>query len=583
MIVDKIRLFKLSLFFFCLLGIISCTNDSKKGEGNILEYPLSGEVRTLDLTTSYDTLSATVIHQCVEPLFEYHYLKRPYTIVPLIAKSLPKIEQNGLRYIIKIKENIPYHPDPAFGDKPRFVKAEDFVTQIKRLAFIPNASSGWWLFDGKIKGINEFREKVGSNFDLFLKTNISGLKTPDDHTLIIDLVEPYPQMNAALAMSFTAPMPKEALIKYDNKMNDRIIGTGPFMLKKWNHLSGVSLVRNPDYHESYYPSQGDRFAHSRGLLKDAGKKIPFLDGINFRIMKESQTRWLNFLSKKIHILQNIPKEIYDTALTPQGTLTEELKKKNIKMQAFPMLTYWWLSFNMRDSVFAKNKALRKAIAYAIDYDRFIELFTNNIGQKANSIYPPGIPGYNPSKVLPYSYNLKKAKELMVKAGYPNGKGLKPVVFDVRGTAGIHRQRGEFIQSQLKQLGIETIVMTNTFPNFLKKAEAGELQFWQDGWTLDYPDAENVLQLLLTKNRSPGPNVTYYSNPKFDKLFQELKFLPDGERKWDLMEEMENIVFEDLPWIMQYYSRNYVLFHGELHNYRHSDLIYNNMKYLKLED
>ena len=86
MIVDKIRLFKLSLFFFCLLGIISCTNDSKKGEGNILEYPLSGEVRTLDLTTSYDTLSATVIHQCVEPLFEYHYLKRPYTIVPLIAK-----------------------------------------------------------------------------------------------------------------------------------------------------------------------------------------------------------------------------------------------------------------------------------------------------------------------------------------------------------------------------------------------------------------------------------------------------------------------------------------------------------------
>ena len=580
----KKNLFAYILIITTLLAV-SCSRDKKKGQGNILEYPLSGEVRTLDLTTSYDTLSAAVIHQCVEPLYEYHYLKRPYTIVPLIAKSLPKVEQNGLRYTIKIKENIPYHPDPAFGasDKKRFVKAQDFVTQIKRLAFIPNASSGWWLFDGKIKGINDFRDKVGSSFELFLKTDISGLKTPDDHTLIIDLVEPYPQMNAALAMSFTAPMPKEALVKYDNKMNDRIIGTGPFMLKKWNHLSGVQLIRNPDYHESFYPTQGDRYAHSRGLLKDAGKKIPFLDGINFRIMKESQTRWLNFLSKKIHILQNIPKEIYDTALTPQGTLTEELQKKNIKMQAFPMLTYWWLSFNMRDSVFAKNKNLRLAVAYAIDYDRFIELFTNNIGQKSNSIYPPGIPGYNPNSVLPYSYDLKKAKEYLAKAGYPNGKGLAPVVFDVRGTAGIHRQRGEFIQSQLKQLGIKTIVMTNTFPNFLKKAEAGELQFWQDGWTLDYPDAENVLQLLLTKNRSPGPNVTYYSNPKFDKLFQELKFLPDGKRKWDLMSEMENIVFEDMPWIMQYYSRNYVLFHGELHNYRHSDLIYNNMKYLKLEE
>jgi oligopeptide transport system substrate-binding protein len=577
----KIEIFK--TFILIILLLASCSKNGHKDGGNILEYPLSGEVSTLDIITSYDTISASVVHQCVEPLYEYHYLKRPYTIIPLIAESMPLIEQNGLRYTIKIKKNIAYHPDPAFEGKTRYVKAEDFVTQIKRLAYIPNASSGWWLFDGKIKGLNDFREKVGSDFDLFFKTDISGIKTPDDQTLVIDLIEPYPQMNAALSMSFTAPMPKEILLKYNNKLNDRIIGTGPFMLKKWNHLSGVQLVKNPDYHESYYPTQGDRFAHSRGLLKDAGKRIPFLDGINFRIMKENQTRWLNFLSKKIHILQNIPKEIYDTAMTPQGTLTEELKKKNIKMQAFPMLTYWWLSFNMKGTVFSKNKYLRMAVAHAIDYDRFIELFTNNIGQKANSIYPPGIPGYNPNKVLPYSYNLEKAKEYMVKAGYPKGKGLPPIIFDVRGAAGTHRQRGEFFQSQLKQIGIETKVTTNTFPNFLKKEKAGELQFWQDGWTLDYPDAENVLQLLLSKNKSPGPNKTNYNNPKFDSLFQELKFLPESKRKWALMEEMENIVLDDLPWIMQYYARNYALFHGELHNYRHSDIIYNNMKYLKLDN
>ncbi|MCR9206033.1 MAG: ABC transporter substrate-binding protein, partial [Halobacteriovoraceae bacterium] len=388
-------------------------------------------------------------------------------------------------------------------------------------------------------------------------------------------------MQVALAMSFTAPVPMEAVIKYDNKLADKVIGTGPFMLQRWNRLSGLTLVRNPRYHENYYPTQGDRLAHSRGLLKDAGKKIPFLDKIEFRIIKESQTRWLNFLSKKIHILKNIPKDNYQSAVNAQGDLIKDLKDKNINLQAFPTLTYWWMSFNMKDSLFAKNKNLRLAVAHAFDYDRHIELFTNNIGQKANSIYPPGIPGYDPSNILPYRYDLKKAKEYLAAAGYPGGKGLPEINYDVRGTSVHNRQQGEFLKSQLSKIGVKIKVVTNTFPDFLKKAKKGELQFWQDGWAMDYPDAENVLQLLLEKNLVPGPNVTYYSNPKFEKLFKELKFLPEGKRKWDLMKKMEALVLKDLPWVMQYYARNYVLFHGDLKNFRHSDLIYNNMKYLRV--
>ena len=99
--------------------------------------------------------------------------------------------------------------------------------------------------------------------------------------------------------------------------------------------------------------------------------------------------------------------------------------------------------------------------------------------------------------------------------------------------------------------------------------------------MDYPDAENSLQLLVTKNHSPGPNATYYNNPEFDKLFDRLKFLSDGDEKRELMLQMEQIIHDDLPWVMQYYARNYILYHDHLKNYRHSDLIYNNMKYLKL--
>jgi oligopeptide transport system substrate-binding protein len=562
-----------------LLGFTGCRKNTSGANGNIVNVPLSGEISTLDPANSYDTISASVIYQCYEQLYEYHYLKRPYTLKPLLAEALPEVSADGKTYKIKIKKGIVYHDDPAFAGQKRFLKAQDFITQIKRLAYLPTNSNGWWLFDGKIKGINEFREKVGKDFEKFKSMNITGLSAPDDHTLVIELTEPYPQMLYTLAMSFTSPMPLEVVEKYENLMNDRIVGTGPFKLEKWLKLSNLKLTRFKDYRESFYPSQGDRLANSRGLLKDAGKKIPFIDGVHYQIIKESQTRWLNFRSKKIDYLV-IPKDNYASAINPNGQLTDELKKENVKLQVFPTLTYWWLSFNMRDPILGKNKNLRQAIAHAIDVQKYITVFTNNIGQKANSIYPPGIPGYNPGAQLPYAYDVEKAKEYLAKAGYPEGKGLPELTYDVRGSNATNRQQAEFIKNELSKIGINVKVILNTFPGFLKKSRNGKLQFWQDGWAMDYPDAENSLQLLVTKNHSPGPNATYYSNPKFDKLFDKLKFLNDGVEKRELMLQMEQIIHDDLPWVMQYYARNYILFHDHLKNYRHSDLIYNNMKYLK---
>lgn len=569
-------------FLLTLVLGFSCTKKNPLSTGpKVLNVPLSGEISTVDPANSYDTISASVIYQCYEQLYQYHYLKRPYTLEPLLAVGMPEITNNGKRFTIKIKKGIKYHDHPAFGGQPRFVKAQDFITQIKRLAYIPTQSNGWWLFDGRIKGLNEFRDTVKSDFAKFKATNVSGLNAPDDHTLVIDLTETYPQMLFSLAMSFTSPMPLEVVEKENNILNRVIVGTGPFKLKSLNLLLGVKLERNTDYREAFFPKQGDRMANSRGLLKDAGKKIPFVDGIEFKVIKEAQTRWLNFRKKNIDLLV-IPKDNYTSAIDPSGQLTNELKKDGIKLQVFPTLTYWWLGFNMQDKIVGSNKNLRLAIAHAVDIDKYIEVFTNRIGLKSNSIYPPGIPGYDPSSKLPYEYNLEKAKEYLAKAGYPNGKGLPSLNYDVRGTNATNKQQGEFIKTQLNKLGIEVNVILNTFPAFLKKSKAGKLQFWQDGWALDYPDAENILQLLVTKNHSPGPNSTYYSNPEFDKLFNELKSLPEGTRKHMLMKEMEKYIHNDLPWVMQYFARNYILHHNRLQNFRHSDLIYNHMKYLRID-
>lgn len=573
---------KILILLSVLLVSFSCRKSTDLGDSKLeIDVPLTGGISTLDPANSYDTVSGTIVYQVYEQLFEYHYLKRPYVLQPLLAESMPEITNGGKTYTIKIKKGVKYHKNKCFDHQSELLEAEDFINQIKRLAFVKTRSPGWWLFENKIVGLDEFRKNVGSDLTKFFDHKVEGLKALDKYTLQINLIAPYPQLIYALAMAFTSPMKRAAIECTNNNFNQEMIGTGPFYLKKWNKNHSVELLKFKHYRKATFPSAGDRVAHQEKYLADAGKTIPFVNKVKFHIMKESQTRWLNFNSGKIDLL-TIPKDNFSSAITPKGGLTKDLESKGIKLQISPTLIYWWLSFNMNDPLLGKNQLLRKAIAHAVDFDKFIDLFTNNVGQRANSIYPPGIPGYRPNHDLPYGYNPEKAKELLSQAGFPGGKGLPELTYDVRGNGTTHRQMGEFIKKELGNIGIQIKVVTNTFPGFLEKTRKGDLQFWQDGWALDYPDAENILQLLISKNHPPSPNTTYYSNPVFDKHFDELKFLQDGARKFELMKKMEDIIEDDLPWIMMYYARNYILHHPHLKNYRHSDLVYNYFKYLKIQ-
>lgn len=571
-----------NIFFIVVLITMSSCLKSKVKNEDAINFPLSGEISTLDPANSFDAISLSVVYQAYEQLYEYHYLLRPYKLVPLLAEDLPIISNDGKRYTIKIKKNIQYHDHPAFHGKPRFVKAQDFINQFKRLAFIPMRSNGWWLFDGKILGLNEYRDQVQSNFEKMLSTDIKGVTAPDENTLIIDLVRPYPQMMNALAMSFASPIPDEVILATNNFLDDVIVGTGPYKLDSWSRGSKLVMTKFDKYNPSFYPSQGDRFAHGKKLLADAGKRMPFISKINFHVIKESQTRWLQFLAGNLDFLR-VPKDNYNSIVTASGELTEEYVKQGISLEIFSTLTYWWVSFNMKDTLLGKNLNLRKAIAHAINVDRYIETFTNNIGLKANSIYPPGIPGYDPSTTLPYQYNLELAKEYMKKAGYPNGKGLPELVYDTRESSTTQRQRAEFIKVQLEKIGIKLKIETNTFPGFLKKAKEGKLQLWLDGWSLDYPDAENVLQLLTTKNHPPGPNATNYTNLEFDELFNKIQTQENEAPKFANMKQMEKIINDDMPWALLYYARDYIVFHSRLKNFRYSDLLTTKVKYLTIKD
>ncbi len=568
---------------FLLFFLISSCNpmNSNKINHKVLNLAITSDISTLDPVNSFDGVSGSVIYNIYEQLYEYHYLNRPYELRPLLAEGMPIIENQGKRYIIKIKKNIRYHDHPAFKGQPRFVNSEDFVTQLKRLAFTPLNSTGWWTLDGVIEGVNSFKKKVGSDFNKFKLMSISGIQTPDHHTLIINLTKPSPQLINKLAMSFMSPVPLE-IIEHENNHLDKVaIGTGPFFLNTSDFSKEILLTKFPYYHESYYPAEGDRFANSRGLLKEAGEKIPFLDSLVFKIVKDFNTRWELFTKHKLDIIM-LPHELYGQVFDDVGNLKETIKTNNIRLQTVPTLTYWWLAFNMHDPLIGKNLNLRKAIAHAINMDRYIQIFTNSTGQRSNSMLPPGIFGYNPSSTLPYSYDTIKAKEFLAKAGYPNGKNLPEIVYDTREETKISLDQANFFKEELAQIGIKLKVVKNDFRQFLEKSRTGHVQFFQDGWTLDYPDAENVFQLLISVNFPPGPNASFYTNKKIDLMYEQLSKLPDGNEKKNLINSMEKIVEDDLPWIMQSYARTFILYHDNVKNFRQSDLIGSFPKYIRLK-
>lgn len=569
----------MKLIVILTLGLLFSCSKSGKFNSQGLDISLPGEISTLDPANCYDTVCYVAVTQVYESLYEFEYLKRPYALRPLLAEGAPIVSDDRLTYTIKIKKGIKYH-DSKHLPVGREVKAQDFINQIKRLAFLPTRSQGWWLFDGRIKGLNEWRSIVGTDLEKFFTTKVEGLEAIDDHTLVIKLKEPYPQLQFALTMNFTSPMPEEAIKATKNDFMNEAVGTGAYFITRYHHAQEVILKKNPHYTSSTYPSEGDRFAHENNLLKDAGAKLPFIEDVRLTVIKEAQTDWLNFLKKKIDLV-NLTKDYYQLALALDGSLRPDMKKDGIELQASPTFIYWWLEFNMKDPIL-KNKDLRLAIAHAVNIDKYIELFTHNVAQKANSIYPPGVPGYSPTTKLPYEYNLEKARHYLKKAGYPDGKGLPELTYDIRGTDTRRRQMGEFIQKELGTIGIKVKTNVNTFPAFLEKSRKGELQFWQGGWVLDYPDSENVLQLLTTANLPPGPNKSNYTNAKFDQLFAQLRLMEDSPEKHKLMKQMEEMVNNDLPWVMQYYTRNYILYHSYLKNFRYSDIIYNTIKYLKIE-
>lgn len=580
-------------FWVILVAASGCSRQQSDYHGDQkLTAAISDDVATLETADANDTISTLVLGLLHDTLYQYSYLSKPFKVEPLIAADMPRFSQDGLTVTIRIKKGILFHDDPAFKSsqgKGRAVTADDFVYAFKRLAHPALQSQGWWILDGKIAGINAFHDKLAKAATKeeaikILAEPVEGITAIDKYSLQFKLVKPYPQLLYALTLSFTAPVANETVTTYSDEsgaVHGRAVGTGPFILREWTRHNRLVLDRNPQYHPQFYPSEAHDDFRKMGLLGLSSKPLPMLDRIELQVIKEDQPMWLKFMRGELDISM-IPKDNFELAMADRETLSESLRSKGIKLQTENGQIFYFLAFNMKDPLIGKNKILRQAISSAIDRSKWVALFTSGRGIPANSVLPPGLAGRSEDVVLKYGFNLNRAKKLLAQAGHPEGKGLPTLKFDMRSADSLSRQMGDFFIQQLGEIGVRLTISYNSFPAFLDKAKHSNLQIFLGGWALDYPDAENVYQLLYGPNAAPGPNDTNYNNAELNTLFLKISAMSPSAERTELLKQMEEIIQEEVPWALGFYTTSYFLSHPWVEGYRATNQIMNRLKYLRID-
>lgn len=582
----KIRIILTALAVVGSLSFSACTQRKDEIQGKLLSLALNDDVKSLDPAIAYDAISLEVLPMINESLLQYKYTKLPLELEPLLAESMPTVSKDKKSYTFKIKKGVLFQDDEAFpGGKGRELKASDFTYAWKRMLLPDIQSPGTWIFEGKVVGWDAYKKRLLENrakADEILQEEVEGIRAVDDYTLEFKLIAPYPQLLNVLAMGFGAPVAREVIAKYGQQgITERAVGTGPFRLKSFVKGSRIILEKNPTYRKEFYPTEGDEDAQKSGLMAAAGKQLPFVDQVVYSILKETQPRWLEFMKGNLDI-STIPKDSFDAAIV-DGDLRPKMKEKGIGMHRGEEPTIWYLNFNMKDKVVGgKNADLRRAISMAIDRETYIRKFLNGRAVKATSIVPRIIPGNTGRAETVGDYNVEKAKEYLAKAGYPGGKGLPVIKYDVRGPSTDANQVAEFFKMSLAAVGINMEIVRNTFPAYLEKEKNGNLQFFTGGWQADYPDAENFMFLLSSKNVSPGPNASNYVNPEFDALYEKLAAMSPSPERAALIKKAEDIAFNDNVWSMLFYPIQYDLYYGWTKNFRPNAVIANQDKYYDVD-
>jgi ABC-type transport system substrate-binding protein len=558
--------------FLLITGVFSlsgCKETSSEEQSGpvVLQQRLRARVQTLDPMDVRDTVGTCVASDIFDTLYDYHYLKRPYEIIPMLAAAMPTITDGGTCYTIPIRNDVYFHDDVCFPNgQGRLLKAQDVIYAWKRIADIKTRSVSWWILDRRIAGLDAFRDytKTCPKDQVDYDRPVEGLQALDDYTLQVKLNSPWPQFIYWMAYIATAPVAREAVEYYGPEIGFHPVGTGAFKVDRWMSGAYVEASRNLRYFQKY-PTEGEPSDVQNGLLADAGKPLPFVDKVIWRIVVEDQPRW-RLLLKGLIDMVGIPKDNFGQVFSSGLNVSEEYTSRKIRMTTFDEPSTFWVAFNMNDPVLGINKPLRQAISHCIDRKSFIDVFFDGRAQEAFGFIPPIMPGYDPNiiGISNSRYDMARAKVYLEEAKKVAGGTIPRIRVAIGGIDSTNRQMCQYIQRSIRSIGLDVEIDLYDWPTFLEKLRKSDMQIFILGWTADYPDVESFLQLFYSKN-IPYPNEFCYSNPQFDAIFEKIAAMPDCPERLELYRQAQKIINEDVPCAFTFHRVSFIMCHDWISN------------------
>jgi len=398
-------------------------------------------------------------------------------LVPELATSWEQIDDTTIRFFLR--DNVYFH------------NGEHFTAKDVKYTFEQTAKSA-------------FTASTLGMIDAEATTVI------DDYT--IDLVLKYPFGPAInhLAHSTAAIVNQKAIEEGGENYDDNPVGTGPFMLKRWNSGDSIELATFDGY-------WGAKPAYKTLVL---------------RYIPEATTRAIEVETGGVDIARAISaNDALNLADNP-----------NVNVISSNILNTTYLSYNCSKPPF-DNVKVRQAISSAINADAVVRNVTFGLGERAHSVMAPSIFGYTAIEE-PYGYNVERAKQLMAEAGYADGFKTTLVVNAVNASTS-----AEIIQNMLAQIGIEVEILAYDFNNWLDTIVNGRQDMYIGGWTTVTGDADYALRNSFhTDNKGTGGNRSYYSNPEVDALLEQAAVEMNQEIRAELYKKVQEILAEEAVYV-----------------------------------
>ncbi len=507
-----------------LFQIISSCSDPEKKENQkqVFRYNESAGITSLDPAFASNQANIWACTQLFNGLVQLDSTLQPR---PCIAKNW-EISSDGLKYTFHLLPDIKFHAHPLIDSK-RFVKASDFVFSFTRICDDKTASPGSWVF----QPVRRNRNNV-----------VDGFVAENDSTFVIYLQHTFPPMLGLLGSAYCAVVPHEIVNRFGKDFRKNPVGTGPFRFHNWIERTALIFHRNEKYFE-----------------KDKqGKSLPYLDAVMVSFINDKQSAFMEFLKGNLDLISGLDASYKDDLLTNHGKLRPKYQGK-FRMETSPYLNTEYLGIQMDKElpVMSGNPLndirIRKAINYGFDRVKMIRYLRNGMATPGTGgIVPLGMPGFRELNPIGYSYDPKKASELLRQAGFPNGNGLPEITMS---TTHAYQDLCEYMQGQLSDLGIKIKLEINQAAQHRQMVAKQQLSFFRGSWIGDYADAENYLALFRSVNRAPaGPNYTHFSNTHFDSLYNEAMRKPDPSEREFLYRCMDSLMMAESPVIVLYYDK-----------------------------